>query len=118
MLHLRSCLLSATAVLLLVVPLTNAQNSSDSAQLKSLLDKMEERIKALEAEVQSLKTQAAANTASPVPVAAAPQTALATPEAPPPSAPQTARLPAAGSYRGNSAMAKVLNPAISLIGKF
>jgi hypothetical protein len=81
--------------------------AQNSAELLARMQAMEERIKALEAEVQTLKGQPAA---APAPTAAqAPPTAPA--ELAPPQAPVT--LGGAGG-----AASKVLNPDIAVIGDF
>jgi hypothetical protein len=81
----------------------------DSAELLARMKAMEERIKSLEAEVQTLKNQ-------PAP-AAAPTVAQAAPpapvEAPAPQAPAPGSLGGAGG-----AASKVLNPDIAVIGDF
>ena len=99
--------------LLLVPTALQAQGAGDdvAARFKAL----EERIRALEAEIQSLKAAQAA--APPLPAAALP---AAVP-------PLVTQVPAAGPgvpavplpvYGGASAMAKVLNPDIGVIGDF
>src|ERR1700704_1955966 len=72
--------------------------AQDSAELLARMKAMEDRIKSLEAEVQTLKGQQAA-----APVAPAPAVAQAVPEAAPPQAPVSL-----GGAGGGAA--KVLNP--------
>src|SRR5882757_5261715 len=86
-------------------PLT--AHAQDSAELLARMKAMEDRIKSLEAEVQTLKGQQAA---TPV-VAPAPAVAQAVPEAAPPQAPVSL-----GGAGGGAA--KVLNPDIAVIGDF
>ncbi|MDP8982626.1 MAG: hypothetical protein M3O35_18770 [Acidobacteriota bacterium] len=78
--------------------------AQDSAELLARMKAMEERIKSLEAEVQTLKSQPAA-------VAPAPATPAPAEPAPPAQAPVS--LGGAGG-----AAAKVLNPDIAVIGDF
>src|SRR6185503_4538077 len=75
--------------------------AQDSTELLNRMRAMEDRIKALEAEVQSLKGQPAAPPAVPQPVAA---------PAPQPTSPVLGGL--------GPAAAKVLNPDIAVIGDF
>ncbi len=114
-------LMLAPALACLFTSLSTAQ---DNTELLNRLKAMEERVRALEAEVQNLKAQQAAVSQPPAvppaqgtpPAAAvagqiAQQAAPAAPEvAPPAAAPQ---LGGAGA-----AAAKVLNPDISVIGDF
>jgi hypothetical protein len=81
--------------------------AQDSAELLARMKAMEDRIKSLEAEVQTLKGQQAAAT----PVAPSPAVAQATPETAPPQAPVNL-----GGAGGGAA--KVLNPDIAVIGDF
>jgi hypothetical protein len=91
--------------------------AQDTTELLNRMRAMEDRIKALEAEVQSLKGQPAATPSAPSVPAPAPPMA---PELAPPG--QQAAQQAAGAtpnYGGASAAAaKVFNPDISLIGDF
>ena len=87
----------------------------DSAELLARMKAMEDRIKSLEAEVQTLKSQQAAapaTTAPPVAQAAQP----AQPAQPEPALPQPQQPVALGGAGG--AAAKVLNPDIAVIGDF
>ena len=86
------------AAALFVIPLA----AQDNTELLNRMKAMEDRIKALEAEVQSLK-----GTAAVTPPAAAPQAAL----------PEQPAAPAQLGGLGPSA-AKALNPDISVIGDF
>jgi hypothetical protein len=84
--------------------------AQDAAELLARMKTMEERIKSLEAELQSVKSQQAALTA-----------ALSTQPAPPP--PQTPAQPVAPAQPvtlggAGGAAAKALNPDISAIGDF
>ena len=90
--------------------------AQDTTELLNRMRAMEDRIKALEAEVQSLKGQPAAAAAVQQP--AVPQPAVPEPAATPPGpAPQDlAGQPRLGGAGG--AAAKVLNPDISVIGDF
>src|SRR5258708_33988021 len=90
-----SCLCPLTAV------------AQDSAELLARMKAMEDRIKSLEAEVQTLKSQQAAAPATPT-VAPSPAAAQAAPEAVAPQVP--VRLGGAG---GGAAQA--LNPEIAVI---
>jgi len=84
--------------------------AQDNSEVLSRMKAMEDRIKALEAELQALKGQAAP-AATP-----APETVVATPVAPPPPVapePQPVNLGGAGP-----AASKALNPDISAIGDF
>jgi hypothetical protein len=96
----------APAVAALFAALLPAQ---DTTELLNRMKAMEDRIQALEAEVQTLKGQAPATVAAAAPAAAVPVEAAA--QGPPPGAPLT--LGGAGP-----AAAKVLNPDISVIGDF
>lgn len=96
--------------------------AQDTTELLNRMRAMEDRIKALEAEVQALKSQ---QTAAAPPVAAPP--AVAAPAAPntaalPPGVPpETPAVQEAGPVRlggAGAAAAKVLNPDISVIGDF
>jgi hypothetical protein len=97
-------------VLLLAWPCSAA--AQDTTELLNRMKAMEERIKALEAEVQSLKSQPAA-AVQPVtpPVAAPPGLPPAPVVAQPPGGP-----PQLGGAGGSAA--KALNPDISVIGDF
>ena len=90
------------AAALFVIPLA----AQDNAELLNRMKTMEDRIKALEAEVQSLKGAAPPAAAIP-PAAQAPQAAL----------PEQPAAPAQLGGLGPSA-AKALNPDISVIGDF
>jgi len=81
--------------------------AQDSAELLARMKAMEDRIKSLEAEVQTLKGQQAVTT----PVAPSPAVAQAAPEAVAPRAPVSL-----GGAGGGAA--KVLNPDIAVIGDF
>ena len=83
--------------------------AQDNTELLNRMKAMEERIKALEAEVQSLKLQQAA-IATLAPAAA--------PAAAPAPAEQAAPVAAPQLGGAGSAAAKVLNPDISVIGDF
>jgi len=113
------------ACMFLLVPQVLCAQAKDDVQER--LKALEERIRALEAEVQSLK---AAQAAAPVAQAVAP-TATAPAMAPAPAQvaapPAEVQVPAGAPltpsgplpvYGGASAMAKVLNPDISIIGDF
>jgi hypothetical protein len=82
--------------------------AQDSAELLARMKAMEERIKSLEAEVQTLKGQQAAAPAAPV-VTPVPAVAQAAPE---PVAPQVSLGGAGGGA------SKALNPDIAVIGDF
>jgi hypothetical protein len=107
----------APAVVCLAAPLA----AQDVSELLNRMKAMEDRIKSLEAEVQTLKNQQAAvavppgvvvppGAPIPVPVPGPPPLAQAAPEPPPPG---PAQLGGAGG-----AAAKALNPDISAIGDF
>jgi hypothetical protein len=81
--------------------------AQDNSELLNRMKAMEDRIKALEAEVQSLKGQPAAPAA----------VATATPAAVPPE-PVAAQAPAPQLGGAGGAAAKALNPDISVIGDF
>jgi hypothetical protein len=99
---MRILMLASLAACLLAAPLA----AQDTAELLNRMKTMEERIKALEAEVQALKGQQAA----PTPVAPAAV-------APEPVVPQAAAgQPALGGLGAGAA--KALNPDISVIGDF
>src|SRR4051794_29209110 len=89
--------------------------AQDTTELLNRMKAMEDRIKALEAEVQSLKGQppAAAIPAQPVPAQPVP----AQPEA---AAAAAGQIPPAGPGLGGAgaAASKVLNPDISVVGDF
>src|SRR5260370_39355406 len=87
--------------------------AQDNTELLNRMKTMEDRIKALEAEVQGLKGQqtAAVTTPAPTPLPAV-QAAAVAPQAPEPAV-QSPVLGGAGP-----AAAKVLNPDISAIGDF
>jgi hypothetical protein len=94
--------------------------AQDSTELLNRMKAMEERIRALEAEVQTLKSQQAAapvppQAAAPIPQQAAQALPQPMPVAPVPQAipPDTTQLGGAGG-----AAAKALNPDISVIGDF
>jgi hypothetical protein len=116
--------ITVLACLFLLLPgILRAQAKDETQeQLKAL----EERIRALEAEVEVLKAaQAATPSAQPAPSSTAPVTAPAPAQAATPptevQVPAGAPLTAAGPlpvYGGVSAMAKVLNPDVSVIGDF
>jgi hypothetical protein len=91
--------------------------SQDSAELLTRMKAMEERIKSLEAEVQTLKSQQAA---SPVPGTPAPGTpAPAVAQAPPPApVEQSAPVPQPTLGGVGGGAAKALNPDIAVIGDF
>jgi len=95
-------------------------SAQDNTELLNRMKAMEERIRALESEVQTLKSQpVAAVTPQPAPTPpAAPTEAVAqvapTPAPPPQS--ELAQTPALGG--AGAAAAKVLNPDISVIGDF
>ena len=96
--------------------------AQDNAELLNRMKAMEERIKALEAEVQTLKGQQAAAPAPAIPaptqLAAAPQAAAPQAAAPiVPAAPEPAGMPQQLGGAGGAA-AKALNPDISVIGDF
>ena len=86
-------------------------SAQDSAELMARMKAMEERIKSLEAEVQTLKSQQAA-----VPTAPAPTVAQA-PPAPVPEAAPASQAPVSLGGAGGAA-AKALNPDIAVIGDF
>ncbi len=101
----------ALAVATLGSPGAAAQNSAD---LLSRLQAMEDRVKALEAEVQELKGQQAATTAAltaAAPAAPAPSAAVA-------PAVAAAAQPAQTLGGAGAAAAKALNPDIAVIGDF
>jgi hypothetical protein len=109
--------ITVLACLFLLLPGTLYAQAKDETQER--LKALEERIRVLEAEVQSLKTAQLA------PVSTAPVTAAAPAQAVTP--PTEVQVPAgvpltpAGPlpvYGGVSAMAKVLNPDVSVIGDF
>src|SRR5260370_1029591 len=105
--HKRFTLLLAAAV---VFPLCAA--AQDSADVLARMKAMEDRIQALEMEIQALKGQpAGAPAAAATPAAEAPQTALAAQAQA--GLPQTSVLGGAGG-----AASKVLNPDIAVIGDF
>lgn len=131
--HVRLCfrapIISLLAVILCVGTgsLLRAQATDQvAAQLKAL----EERIRALEAEVQALKSAQAAPPAGAAPVAPTPPAPAAAvqgtvPAAGPASVPQVTPPPGGGAltgplpvYGGAAAMSKVLNPDVSVIGDF
>ena len=106
--------------------------AQDNAELLKRMTAMEERIKSLEAEIQTLKAQQPAPTApaaAQAPAAAAPTAAAPTAAAPTAAAP-TAAAPTPTSLAGQApgtlpnyagaaaASAKVFNPDISVIGDF
>jgi len=106
-----------TGLISVAYPCAAGAQTPDTTELLNRMKAMEERIQALEAEVQSLKSQQTATAAAPQPAATAPpQTA---PTAP---APQTAVAAGGGQlpvYGGaNAAASKVFNPDISVIGDF
>ncbi len=86
----------------------SALRAQDSSEILNRMKAMEDRIRALEAEVQSLKGAQAAVPAPPSVQAAAPVA-----PAEPPSAPSQVNLGGAGG-----AASKVLNPDIAVIGDF
>jgi hypothetical protein len=103
---------------ILLVPGVASAQVPDAVQ--DQIKKLEERVRALEAEVQALKS-------APAPASAATQSAESTTAAPPaypPAAQQApATVPGPGGaqlpvYGGATAMAKILNPDISVIGDF
>jgi hypothetical protein len=111
----RGCSRVFLLVSFLCAPALRAQ---DNTELLNRMKAMEDRIKALEAEVQSLKGQPAAPAAAP-PVAANPPAAMppAAPAAVPPE--QMAGQGAAPQLGGaGGAASKALNPDISVIGDF
>lgn len=120
LLGLMRSMCAGSALLFLVAGQLSAQ---DTTELLNRMKAMEDRIQALEAEIQTLKSQQA-----PSPGAVqAPAVAQAPPteQAPPPAAPQaptSAATPAGGQlpvYGGaNAAASKVFNPDISAIGDF
>ena len=136
----RTCTYGRLLAILFAAPLA----AQDNAELLNRMRAMEDRIKALEAEVQTLKAQQAASPAPAQPAqavaapgAAAPVTppappqpaqtqagaAPVTPPAPPAAVPQEAmagQAPAPQPTLGGAggAAAKVLNPDISVIGDF
>jgi hypothetical protein len=83
--------------------------AQDTSEVLNRMKAMEDRIRALEAEVRTLKGQAA-------PAEAAPAAVAATPVAPAPSIPQEPQPVNLGG--AGPAAAKVLNPDISAIGDF
>jgi hypothetical protein len=83
--------------------------AQDNTELLNRLRAMEERVKALEAEVQSLKSAQPAQASAAVPVPIAP----VAPATPPLAAEAAARLGGAGG-----ASSKALNPDIAVIGDF
>jgi hypothetical protein len=87
--------------------------AQDTTELMNRMRAMEERIKALEAEVQSLKGQPPQAAALPAPPA---QATPPQPTPPPPPADLAAQGPVLGG--AGAAAAKVLNPDISVIGDF
>ena len=90
--------------------LTSQLPAQDNTESLNRMKAMEDRIKALEAEVQSLKGQ-------PAPAAPAqPMAAAATPVAPVPSIPQEPSPVTLGG--AGPAASKALNPDISVIGNF
>ena len=93
-------------------PLATAQNPNDMA---ARVAAMEDRIKALEAEIQELKGQQAATTAALT--AATPAAPSAPAQAAVPAESQTAQAPTTLGGAGGAA-AKVLNPDIAVIGDF
>jgi len=97
-------MLAPTAAFLLATALP----AQDASELLNRMKAMEDRIHALESEVQTLKAQQAPTAAAPQPQPAA----VAPPPAPSPPV-DTASLGGAGG-----AAAKVLNPDISVIGDF
>ena len=105
----RFTLVLAAAV---VFPLCAA--AQDSAQVLARMKAMEDRIQALEMEIQALKGQQPAGAPAPAPaLAQAPQTALAAQAQAQAGLPQTSVLGGAGG-----AASKVLNPDIAVIGDF
>jgi hypothetical protein len=94
--------------------------AQDNAELLRRMQAMEERIKALEAEIATLKGQPPA--AAPAPAAVAPQEPVPAPAAVPAQEPaavapqEPAQAPSLGG--AGAAAAKVLNPDISVIGDF
>src|SRR5947209_11159252 len=107
---MRILMLASLAACLLAGPLA----AQDNAELLNRMKTMEDRIKALEAEVQALKGQQAV-AAPTTPAAAAPTQ----PAAPPPE-PVAAQAPAGQPTLGGlgAGAAKSLNPDISAIGDF
>ena len=96
-------------VFAVVLELASALQAQDNAELLQRMSAMEQRIKALEAEIQTLKGQ------QPAPVPVAPPAA-----ATPPAAPLAGQTPVAlPNYAGAAAAAsKIFNPDISVIGDF
>ncbi|HTD45467.1 MAG TPA: hypothetical protein VK687_14860, partial [Bryobacteraceae bacterium] len=107
-----------TLVLAAAVVLPLCAAAQDSADVLARMKAMEDRIQALEMEIQALKGQpagapaVAATPAAPV-AAQAPQTALAAQAQAQAGLPQTSVLGGAGG-----AASKVLNPDIAVIGDF
>jgi hypothetical protein len=89
--------------------------AQDNTELLNRMKAMEERIKALEAEVQSLKSPPPATAPAPPPQTTVQQTAP-----PPPPEPLAAQQPIPQPQLGGAgpAAAKALNPDISVIGDF
>ena len=87
--------------------------AQDTAELLNRMKAMEDRIKTLEAEVQSLKGQPAATVPAPQPVAQVPPPGAVPMQPPPAPAGSPQQLGGAGA-----AAAKALNPDISVIGDF
>jgi hypothetical protein len=109
--------ITVLACLFLLLPGILCAQAKDETQER--LKALEERIRALEAEVESLKAAQAAPTSTAPVTAAAPAQAVAPPTEV--QVPAGAPLTPAGPlpvYGGVSAMAKVLNPDISVIGDF
>jgi hypothetical protein len=101
-----------TLVLIAAVVFPLCAAAQDSAQVLARMKVMEDRIQALEMEIQTLKEQSAGASAAAAPaVAQAPQPAPA--EAPQAAAQSTSVLGGAGG-----AASKVLNPDIAVIGDF
>ncbi len=104
-------------LMLLVIP--EALFAQIQDDMKEQLKALQERVQQLEAEVQALKAAQAAPAPAPTPTATRAPTALAPPTTV--QAPEGAAGAPSGPlpvYGGASALAKVLNPDISIIGDF